>query len=227
MVLRIPRRRRLPALFAGFCAVLCAASSSARAELAAIGGVEDAADIGEDREWGGPCDGTDGELLAEVDEAFRTGIGYGETWDETICNDGLLIYGQGIRRFRTIEERRAAWEARQAAAEAFANEVGADGLTNRQRDEMAHKVDQRFLAMLIPVVGLGMFAIAGLVAGAIIVFLRARKTMVLDVTCPSCTMVMPYVVGEDSHLFCPACGTPCRVDIAYEGKTPKVAAIPL
>jgi hypothetical protein len=52
-----------------------------------------------DGDWHYPCDGTDPALLHEIDEAFRTRIGYGETWDESICNQGTLV-GGGTTAFR-------------------------------------------------------------------------------------------------------------------------------
>ena len=45
------------------------------------------------------CDGTDPALLRELDEAFRTRIGFGETWDESICNQGYVVSG-GTRELR-------------------------------------------------------------------------------------------------------------------------------
>jgi hypothetical protein len=54
---------------------------------------EDDEDDQEDDGWRYACDGTDAALLAEIDEAFRTRIGYGETWDESICNQGALVQG--------------------------------------------------------------------------------------------------------------------------------------
>jgi hypothetical protein len=58
-------------------------------------GDEDGDEDGADDAWRFPCDGTDEALLREIDEAFRTRIGYGETWDESICNRGMLLVGGG------------------------------------------------------------------------------------------------------------------------------------
>jgi hypothetical protein len=51
-------------------------------------------DEDEDRRWRYACDGTDPAFLAEIDEAFRTRVGFGETWDESICNQGALVQGE-------------------------------------------------------------------------------------------------------------------------------------
>jgi hypothetical protein len=51
----------------------------------------------DDTDWRFHCDGTDPWLLAELDEAMRSGVGYGETWDETVCNQGNLVLGEGVR----------------------------------------------------------------------------------------------------------------------------------
>lgn len=185
----------------------------------------DAADA--DAGWEYACDGTDEVLLEEINEAFRTGVGYGETWDGTICNQGLLVYGKGIRRIRTWEERRDAWLASEAEKEAAANVVGEDGLSARQRDELAFKMDQRFMSMFIPIVGIGALALCILLGAAGIVFVRTRKQILVDVGCPRCRTVMPFIVGESPQLFCPACGAACRVDIDLGGGTPQVAVVPL
>jgi hypothetical protein len=58
----------------------------------------------DDASWHFACDGTDAALLEEIDEAFRTRLGYGETWDDSICNQGALVGGSGSRPLR----RRAA-----------------------------------------------------------------------------------------------------------------------
>ncbi|MBM4281736.1 MAG: hypothetical protein FJ137_13580 [Deltaproteobacteria bacterium] len=62
---------------------------------AAAGTDDDAGDevADDDDDWRYACDGTDAALLAEIDEAFRSRVGYGETWDESICNQGNLVQG--------------------------------------------------------------------------------------------------------------------------------------
>jgi hypothetical protein len=69
----------------------------------------------DDDEWHFACDGTDPALLAEIDEAFRTRVGFGETWDESICNQGALVQG-GTRAFTRRRPAAAAPTALAATA---------------------------------------------------------------------------------------------------------------
>jgi hypothetical protein len=62
--------------------------------LAGPGRAQATSTTGDD--WQYACDGTDAELLAAIDEAFRTRVGYGETWDESVCNQGALVLGEGV-----------------------------------------------------------------------------------------------------------------------------------
>ena len=66
-----------------------------------------------------------------------------------------------------------------------------------------------------------------IVAGIAIFVLRRRKQIVVAVDCPACRTGIPFVVGESTHIFCPACGAACRVDVEVQGDQALAAAVPL
>ncbi len=178
----------------------------------AAGAVPDAAPP--NSEWRFACDGTDPELLEEVDAAFRSGLGYGETWDESICDEGLLaVYSEGVTSrwpaYRRPPKPSVPVVAR-AVAEPAPPPIGPDFATGEKR------LNDQFFALFLPVFGAGAFALAVAIAAVIGLFLRLRKTIVIDVACPGCRMPIPFVVGESAHLFCPGCGGACRVDLHVE-----------
>ena len=181
--------------------------------------------------WHFQCDASDADLIAELDKAFESGVGYGETWDETICNHGLMVLGDGVRTAEQIaaaRERAAAKleatraEFRQAAAKADAVEAAKPKLTPLQK-----KMEDQFFALFIPVFAFFGAAFAILLATVIVIFMRTRKQIVVEVGCPTCKTSIPFVVGESPQLFCPACGGACRVSIEMNGKIASAMAIPL
>jgi hypothetical protein len=241
---------------------------------------EDVDDADAEDGWQYPCDGTDPALLREIDEAFRTRIGYGETWDESICNQGTLVGGgtSAMRRRRVASPPSVAAAATGDAnatgnahttgdatkAGAVGTATGVPGLdatsrgppssgapapagltgdpatatastsvtgassataattstTGAPKKELTaweKRVNDQFFALAIPLMTLvgGLFAVV--VAALIGLFLRLRRQIVLDVGCPSCPTHFPFVVGESTQLFCPACGAPCRIDITGSG----------
>ena len=88
-------------------------------------------------------------------------------------------------------------------------------------------LNDQFFALFLPVFGAGAFAFAVAIAAIIGLFLRLRKTVVVDVACPACRVTVPFVVGESLHLFCPGCGGACRVDLQVHNKITTASAIPL
>jgi hypothetical protein len=195
--------------------------------------------------WQYACDGTDPELLAAIDEAFRTRVGYGETWDETLCNEGSLILGDGVR-LHPRRPRAATPDAAGATATTAVTNAATTGATNPAtasaasaptsatatpagpgRRTLEQRMQDQFFALAIPAMAAvaGIFAVV--VAGLIALLLRLRRQIVLDVACPGCAMAIPWVVGESPQLFCPACGAPCRVDVVRAGKLTQAHAVPL
>jgi hypothetical protein len=139
------------------------------------------------------CDGTDAALLAELDEAMRTGIGYGETWDETICNQGTAVAG-----FAAPHPKR----------------------------RPKSSGEEQFLALVMPMVAFGGLGFAVVVAAIFGFIARSKKTIVKDVPCPHCDTVLPITLdGSSIHLFCPACGKGCLLEVRGRGKDAVVHAV--
>jgi hypothetical protein len=177
--------------------------------------------------WQFQCDGTDPLLLAELEQAFESGIGYGETWDETVCNQGPMVLGDGVRLPKTPEQIAAANEAKAAKAAAAAAEAARIEAAKPKLTPLQQKMEDQFFALFIPVFVFFAGGFAVLLAAVIAVLLRTRKQIVVDVSCPSCQMRIPFVVGESPHLFCPSCGGACRVSVETTGKSHSALAIPL
>jgi hypothetical protein len=199
--------------------------------------------MADDTAWRFQCDATDPWLLAELDEAMRTGIGYQETWDETICNDGNIVLGEGVRArtpARPPVEPKTPAEALASTAPLAAGErpgttatppAGSPGLTARPATSSLTPLEQRmqdqYFAIFIPVFTLFLLGLSGLVAAIVVFFIRRRKQHVVVVGCPSCRTEIPFVVGEMPTLFCPACGSACRVDVVLTNGHAVAAAVPL
>jgi hypothetical protein len=197
------------------------APGAAHAAAPAAGDVDDddeGANEDDVNGWVFRCDGTDEALLREFDEAFRTRVGYGETWDESICNQGLMVVGDGVR---VGPRKKKVAPPAPAAAPAAAPALPKGPPTLEQR------MNDQFFALAIPAMAgvAGVFAIV--VAALIGLFLRLKKQVVVDVACPACPTSFPFVVGESTQLFCPACGAACRVDILWNGKLARANAVPL
>jgi hypothetical protein len=200
--------------------------------------------IADDTAWRFQCDGTDPWLLAELDEAMRTGVGYQETWDETICNDGNVVLGEGVRgrsKARVPNEATTSPDAAAASAEPTAAPVAPGATTTTaaslsgQAPRLAkpaltpleQRMQDQYFAIFIPVFTLFLLGLSGLAAAIVVFFIRRRKQHVVVVGCPSCRTEIPFVVGEMPTLFCPACGNACRVDVALTNGHAVAAAVPL
>ena len=171
--------------------------------------------------WQYACDGTDEFLLAEVDEAFRTGIGFGETWDENVCDEGLLsVYANSAAGRATA--RWPAWRKPKVEPAPRAPMLSAEAA-------LAKRMEDQFFALAMPMFGAVAFAFAAAIAALISVFLRLRKQIVIDVACPNpaCKTALPFVVGDALSIFCPRCGGACRVDLHGSGKATTATAVPL
>lgn len=178
--------------------------------------------------WQYQCDGTDGELIAEIQQAFESGIGYGETWDATVCNQGLMVLGDGVRppKPKPTPEQLAAL---QASAQLKADEATAK-LAAQEAAKLSpseQKRQDQYFAIFVPVFGFMAAMLAILLAAVIAVLLRLRKQVLVEVNCPACRTSIPFIVGESVHLFCPACGGACRVSVEMHGKTASAMAISL
>ena len=194
--------------------------------LAAVFAVAAPAAAG-DTDWRFHCDGTDQWLLAELDEAMRSGVGYGETWDETVCSQGNLVLGEGVR---PTKPRRAPDTADTVTTSTPAPAATTPPPAAPEKPALTplqQRMQDQYFAIFIPVFTLLLLGLAGLVAAVIVFFLRRRKQIVVAVGCPSCRTEIPFVVGEMPTLFCPACGNACRVDIDLAGGQAMAAAVPL
>lgn len=181
--------------------------------------------------WHFQCDGSDPELIAEIDAAFESGIGYGETWDESVCNQGLMVLGDGVRTPEQLAAAKAKAEARREAVAASFREAAAKAdaieAAKPKLSPLQKKMEDQFFALFIPVFAFFGAAFAVLLAAVIAIFMRTRKQIVVEVGCPTCKTSIPFVVGESPHLFCPACGGACRVSVEMQGKNALAMAIPL
>ncbi len=197
---------------------------------------DDAVAGGDNTEWRFHCDATDEFFIAELDAAMRDGVGYGETWDETVCNQGNLVLGAGVKRF-TKAPQVAADDADVLAAGALVAD-GAVAATSAVADAPAaapsakltplqQKMQDQYFALFIPAFGFLAASFCMMVAGLAIFLARRKKQVVVAVDCPACSMSIPFVVGDDSHIFCPACGAACRVDVEQQGDAHLAAAVPL
>lgn len=144
------------------------------------------------------CDGTDPYFFEELQKAGR--VGYGETWDETLCNEGVEVYADGATsRWRALRTPK-----------------GAQKTSNQ--DQM--------LALVMPAVAVGGMGAVFLAAAALAASARLRRRVVLEVPCPSCSASLPIAVDDVSahHLFCPMCGAACAVDVRGRGKEASAVA---
>ncbi len=172
--------------------------------------------------WQYDCDGTDEFLLAEIDEAFRSGIGFGETWDATVCEEGLLsVYAEGVT------SRWPAYRKKPKPVDAVVPVVTRP-MPSAQA-VMAKRMEDQFFALAMPIFGAVAFAFAAAIAALIGVFLRLRKQFVVDVICPNqgCKTALPFIIGDAPQIFCPRCGGACRVDVHGVGKLATATAVPL
>jgi hypothetical protein len=177
-----------------------------------------------DADWRFHCDGTDPWLLAELDEAMRSGVGYGETWDETVCNQGNLVLGEGVR---PVKPKPKIDPASVAVAAPVAPPTPAAAPEKPALTPLQQRMQDQYFAIFIPVFTLFALALSALIAAVVVFFLRRRQQVVVAVGCPSCRTQIPFVVGEVPTLFCPACGNACRVDVDLAGDHAIAAAVPL
>ena len=143
------------------------------------------------------CDGTDAYFFTEMDKAGT--VGFGETWDARICDEGVAVYAEGATsKWAPFHRRRPVTK------------------------------DEQALALVLPVtVGGGLVLIFG-TAAALSLAGRLRKRVVLEAPCPSCSALLPIEAGEsDTQLFCPMCGAACAITIQGRGKTAHAHASPL
>lgn len=136
------------------------------------------------------CDGTDPFFFEEMKNAGT--LGYGETWDETICDQGLAVYGEGAT---------SRWQA------------------FKQKRPYKNPEDQ-MLALVMPMFAMGGIAAVFLAASGLAFASRLRKRIVLEVACPACETGLPIPLDDKSarNLFCPACGAACAIDVVGKGK---------
>ncbi|MBI1947051.1 MAG: hypothetical protein HYS27_15245 [Deltaproteobacteria bacterium] len=143
------------------------------------------------------CDGTDGFFFDELQRAGK--VGYGETWDATLCDEGAAVYAEGDARLRSV-----------------------------RRTRRPATKDEQALAMVVPLtVGGGLTFIVG--AAAVLGWLgRLRRRVVLEAPCPSCGAALPVEAGEGgTQLFCPMCGAACAIVIQGRGRNASAHASPL
>jgi hypothetical protein len=148
------------------------------------------------------CDGTNEELFNSLHKGEADRVGYGETWDEHVCDEGTDTYAAGAT---------SRWAALRSP-----------------RHFQATPEDQ-FLALVGPVVVLG--GIGVMLFGAFMVALvgRLRRAAVISVACPACAAELPITVDKSGEqgMFCPMCGAGCTVRVYGRGKTATASAQPI
>lgn len=144
------------------------------------------------------CDGTDGFLFDEMKRAGT--VGYGETWDARVCDEGVAVYAEGAT---------SRWSA-----------------FRRPRRPVTD--DEQALALVLPLtVGGGIALIFG-TAAALSLAGRLKKRIVLAAPCPSCSASLPVEAGEGgTQLFCPMCGVACAISVQGKGRAARAHASPL
>ncbi len=132
------------------------------------------------------CDGQDPFFLDELKNA--DGTGYGETWDGSVCDQGVEVYAEATT------SRWAAFRPKKRRLTA----------------------EQEMLGNIVPVGGAVTFGLVAGAAGLMaLVSRRSRKSRVVEAPCPSCATKLPIVLDDPaSHgLFCPVCGTGSYADV--------------
>jgi hypothetical protein len=140
------------------------------------------------------CDGTDEALFDELHKAESGDhVGYGETWDEHVCDDGAEIYAEG-----------------------------ADGRWKNMRTKRSRVVsdEDQMLALVMPMAAVGGLGAIFAAAAALAAVMRLRRRHVVEVACPACDASLPIAVDDKlaHQLFCPMCGEACRVEVTGSGK---------
>lgn len=132
------------------------------------------------------CDGTDPFFFEEMNKAGM--VGYGETWDESICDQGLAVYGEGAS---------SKWKA------------------FKYKRPYRKSAEDQMLALVVPMVAAGAFA-AVFAASSLLAFAsRMKKRIVLSVPCPACAAELAIALDDEAgrQLFCPSCGAACGIEI--------------
>ena len=144
------------------------------------------------------CDGTDRYFFDELHKAGK--VGYGETWDETVCDEGVAVYAEGAT---------SRWQA-------------------LKRPRRPATKDAQALALVLPItVGGGLALVLG-AAGVFSLASRLRRRVVLEAPCPACAALLPVEAGEGgTQLFCPMCGVACAIVVQGRGRTAIAHASPL
>ena len=143
------------------------------------------------------CDGTDPQLFEEMQKNGT--LGYGETWDEHTCDQGVDTFAEG-----------------------------ADARWAKMRTPRKHVVsaEDQMLALIMPMAAVGGLGAIFLGAAAVAAVTRMRRRIVLEVACPSCEAPLPIAVDDKSHeLFCPMCGAACRVEVTGKGKAARARVL--
>ena len=143
------------------------------------------------------CDGTDAFFFDELNRAGT--VGYGETWDAAVCNEGAAVFAEGDRRWRDL-----------------------------RRTRRPVSQDEQALAMVVPLtLGGGLTLIVG-AAALLGLVTRLRRRTVLEAPCPSCTASLPVEASEGgTQLFCPMCGAACAIVVQGRGRAATAHASPL
>jgi predicted RNA-binding Zn-ribbon protein involved in translation (DUF1610 family) len=136
-----------------------------------------------------------GDNPAYFDEIQENGwVGFGETWDFDVCDDGVAIYAEGAnRRWRAMRPK----------------------LANRPTmpPSPIDAADILFYSTALPYGAFGTLGLVFVIAWIVSLLQRKKQAPTVVVTCTGCHRGVP-VRPEEGGVFCPACGTVALVDIA-------------
>ena len=136
-----------------------------------------------------------GDNPAYFDEIQENGwVGFGETWDFDVCDDGVAIYAEGAnRRWRAMRPKLANRPAMPASP--------------------IDAADILFYSTALPYGAFGTLGLVFVIAWIVSLLQRKKQAPTVVVTCTGCHRGVP-VRPEEGGVFCPACGTVALVDIA-------------
>jgi len=140
-----------------------------------------------------------GDNAAYFEEIQANGwVGFGETWDFDVCDEGFEIYAEGAN---------SRWRAmRPVLANKKPQTLGLDA------------EDILFYSTALPYGAFGTLGLVFVIAWIASLLSRRRQAPTVVVTCTGCQRGVP-VRPEEGGVFCPACGTVALVGLTGDPST--------
>lgn len=145
-----------------------------------------------------------GDNAAYFEEVQANGwVGFGETWDFDVCDEGLEIYAEGAN---------SRWRAMRPV------------LANKKPSTLGLDADDiLFYSTALPYGAFGTLGLVFVIAWIASILSRRRQAPSVVVTCGGCGRGVP-VRPEEGGVFCPACGTVALVGAGVGPSTGNRAA---